>query len=86
VYSLLDAAKFLIIRECYLLQRGIFEECTVFVRDYGPYFFGSKYAQAWWRFQSPRNLTFLYDWVDDEITSIDPEYNLKELRAIREGH
>lgn len=86
VNAYLDAAKFLIIRECYLLRRGIFEECTVFVRDYGPYFFGSKYAQAWWRLQSPQNLEFLYDWVDTEISSIDPEYNLKELRAIQAGH
>jgi len=37
VNAYLDAAKVLTIRECYLLRRGIFEECTVFVRDYGPY-------------------------------------------------
>lgn len=82
----LDAAKFLLIRECYLYERGIFTECTVFVREYGPYFFGNPYAQSWWRVQSPKNLTFLDAWVDDEISEIDPEYNLKELRAIHEGY
>ena len=86
INAYLDAAKFLIIRECYLYLRGIFTECTVLVGEYGPYFFGSSYAQSWWRLQSPRNLTFLDGEVDDEISSIDPEYNLKELRAIQGGY
>lgn len=85
INAYLDAAKFLIIRECYLYERGIFTECTVLVREYGPYFFGSTYAQTWWRLQSPKNLTFLPAWVDDEIAGIDPDYNLKELRAIQGG-
>ena len=83
VNAYLDAVKFLIIRECYLVEREIFTECSIFVREYGPLFFGSRYAQTWWRFQSPQELSFLPGWVDDEITSIDPEYNLKELRAIK---
>lgn len=86
VNAYLDAAKFLIIRECYLYERGIFTECEVIVRQYGPYFFGNSYAQIWWRLQSTRKLAFLPVWVDDEITSIDPEYNLKELRAIQGEH
>ena len=81
VNAYLDAAKLLIIRECYLYERGIFTECSIFVREYGPYFFGNSYAQSWWRLQSPRELSFLPSWVDDEISSIDPEYNLKELDA-----
>ena len=83
VDAYLDAAKFLIIRECYLVARGIFTECSVLVDEYGPYFFGNSYAQRWWRLQSPRDLTFLDPWVDDAITSIDPDYNLKQLRAMR---
>lgn len=83
VSAYLDAAKYLIIRECYLVVRKIFDECSVLVREYGPSFFGSQYAQSWWRLQSPRDLTFLEGWVDDEITGIDPEYNLKELRALK---
>ena len=86
VNAYLDAAKFLIIRECYLYERGIFTECEIIVRQYGPYFFGNSYAQTWWRLQSPRKLRFLPGWVDDEITGIDPEYNLKELRAIQGEH
>ena len=86
VNAYLDAAKFLIIRECYLYERGIFTECHVIVKEYGPYFFGNSYAQAWWRLQAPRQLKFLEGWVDDEITSIDPEYNLKELQAIQGRH
>jgi hypothetical protein len=86
VNAYLDAAKFLIIRECYLYERGIFAECGIIVREYGPYFFGSRYAQTWWRLQSPQKLAFLPGWVKDEITGIDPEYNLKELRAIQGEH
>ncbi len=85
VNAYLDAAKLLIIREGYLYKLEIFTECTVAVHQYGPYFFGSSYAQTWWRLQSPRTLKFLESWVDDAISSIDPEYNLKELRAIQAG-
>lgn len=83
VNAYLDAAKFLIIRECYLVLREIFTECNVLVREYAPYFFGNSYAQTWWRLQAPRNLSFLEGWVDDEISGIDPQYNLKELRTIQ---
>ncbi len=86
VNAYLDAVKLLMIRECYLLERDIFTECSVFVLEYGPYFFGNSYAQTWWQLQSPRELSFLPGWVDDEISSIDPEYNLKELQAIRGEH
>lgn len=85
VNAYLDAAKLLIIRECYLYQRGIFTECSIAVHEYGPYFFGNDYAQEWWRLQSPKSLSFLENWVDDSISRIDPEYNLKELRAIQAG-
>ena len=83
VNAYLDAAKFLIIRECYLYERGIFTECEIIVREYGSYFFGNSYAQKWWRLQSPKKLSFLPGWVDDEIAGIDSEYNLKELRALQ---
>ena len=83
VNAYLDAAKYLIIRECYLVVRKIFDECSVLVREYGPSFFGSRYAQSWWRLQSPRELAFLEGWVDDEITGVDPDHNLTELRALK---
>lgn len=86
VNAYLDAAKFLIVRECYLKERGIFTECEIMVRQYGPYFFGNSYAQSWWQLQSPSELNFLPAWVNDEITGIDSEHNLGELRAIQEGY
>ena len=85
INAYLDAVKFLIIRECYLYERGIFTECEIFVHEYGSYFFGNSYAQTWWRLQSPEKLSFLPDWVDRQISDIDPEFNLKELRAIEGG-
>lgn len=80
----LDAVKLLIIRECYLMQREVFTECHIMVREYGPYFFGNSYAQSWWRLQNPQQLSFLPAWVDAEITAIDPDLNLRQLRAQQE--
>ena len=85
INAYLDAVKFLIIRECYLYERGIFTECEIFVHEYGSNFFGNSYAQTWWRLQSPEKRSFLPDWVDRQISDIDPEFNLKELRAIEGG-
>lgn len=82
----LDAVKLLIIRECYLKEREVFTECEVIVREYGPYFFGNRYAQSWWKLQSPQELTFLPGWVDTEITAIDPGLNLRQLQALQEMH
>ncbi len=83
VNAYLDAAKFLIIRECYLVVRGVFGECDILVRQYGAYFFGNGYAQDWWQLQSAKELTFLPAWVDEEISGVDPQYNLRELRSLR---
>ena len=79
----LDAVKLLIIRECYLKERGVFTECEVIVREYGPFFFGNRYAQAWWPLQNARELTFLPSWVNSEITAIDPDINMLELNQIQ---
>lgn len=81
----LDAVKMLLIRECYLTERGVFTECDIMVREYGPFFFGNRYAQSWWRLQSPGELTFLPSWVDEEIRGIDAESNLRQLEEIQAG-
>jgi hypothetical protein len=85
VNGYLDAVKLLIIRECYLKERGVFTECAVIVREYGPFFFGNRYAQSWWRLQSPQGLTFLPSWVDAEIAGIDADSNLRQLEEIQTG-
>jgi hypothetical protein len=81
----LDAVKLLFIRECYLKEREVFTECEVIVHEYGPFFFGNRYAQSWWRLQDPQELTFLPNWVDDEIADIDAGSNLRQLKEVHEG-
>jgi len=85
VNGYLDAVKLLLIRECYLKERGVFTECYIMVREYGPFFFGNRYAQSWWRLQSPRELSFLPGWADEDIRGIDAESNLRELEETQEG-
>ena len=69
VDSVLHAAKTLFMRECYLTDRGVFAECRGLVLNIGPVFFGSEYAQTWWRTQRGDE-PILPDWIDEQITNI----------------
>lgn len=84
VNGYLDAVKLLLIRECYLMERGVFTECDIMVNEYGPFFFGNRYAQTWWRLQSPGNLSFLPAWVDEQIRDMDAGSNLRQLEEVHE--
>jgi hypothetical protein len=84
VNAYLDAFVYLIVRDCYLKDREVFVECEIIVREYGPIFFGNRYAQLWWQIQDRKKMTFLPNWVDAEISAIDPEANLRRLQAIQE--
>ena len=85
INAYLDSFKFLIIRDCYLMQRGVFTECEVIVREYGEQYFGNRYAQSWWRLQKPESLTFLPDWVDATIRSFDTNSNMQQLDDVMNG-
>lgn len=82
VNGYLEAFTYLILRDCYLKEREVFVECDVIVREYGPRFFGNRYAQSWWRLQKAGDLEFMPDWVDAVITDIDPESNRRFLDAL----
>ena len=86
INSYLYAAKMLIQRECYLAYRTIFKSCRPFVRQHIHHFFGSKYAQSWWRVnrQLERNRP-LEEWVEDEIENLAPDSISGELERIRDG-
>ena len=85
INAYLDSFKFLILRDCYLMQRGVFTECEVIVREYGEQFFGNSYAQSWWRLQKPETLTFLPDWVDPIIRGFDTNANMQQLDDVISG-
>ena len=84
VNGYLEAFTYLMIRECYLKERGIFDECEIIVREYGPRLFGNHYAQSWWKLQNAGDMAFLPDWVDAAITGIDPDSNIGFLDALHE--
>ncbi len=69
VEGVLLAAKTFFMRECYLNYRGVFPDCRGLVMHIGPTFFGSEYAQQWWRAHRGGE-PLLPDWIDDEIASI----------------
>jgi hypothetical protein len=84
VNAYLEAYTYLILRDCYLMEREVFIECEIIVREYGPRFFGNHYAQSWWKLQNAGDLEFMPDWVDAAITGIDPESNARLLNVLRE--
>jgi hypothetical protein len=53
VNAYLEAYTYLVTRGCYLRERGVFVECEIIVREYGPRFFGNHDAQSWWKLQKP---------------------------------
>ena len=82
VNGYLEAFTLLVIRECYLVLQGVFGECRIIVREYGPLFFGNEYAQAWWRAQDVSGISFIPGWLDAEIRAIDPQFNQTQLRVL----
>ncbi len=80
----LQAAKALLVRECYLVNRGVFVECNDMVRAQLQNFFGSSYAQSWWR-QNWYGNSHLEDWVNDEVKDLDADATRSDLQSIRDG-
>lgn len=84
INSLLRATRALFVRECYLKDMGVYEECDVMVRVNAPYYFGSKYAQTWWR-KNWRVGPYTPEWMNDEVLKLNSDSNQLLLREIREG-
>ncbi len=70
-------------RECYLVRRGVFPDCEAMIRAYIPVFFGNEYAQKWWKV-SKSNLS-LPEWIDQEISRLDPETEMRTIESIRQN-
>lgn len=78
----LEAITELFFRECYLVARGVFNECEAIARANIPLFFGSRYAQAWWADSKMRPL--LPSWMDEEIRGLDSDTELQRLEALKD--
>ena len=86
INSYLYGAKLLMVRECYLAYRGVFRSCEPFVKDHVRHFFGSRYAQSWWRVNRQHQGRKPIDQlIEVEIENLAPDSNSEELRSIRDG-
>ena len=86
INSYLYAAKMLIQRDCYLAYRGVFSTCRAFVRRHIGHFFGSRYAQSWWRVDRQQNSARPFDeWIEEEFEKLAPDAQSGELKRIRDG-
>lgn len=80
----LHAVKTTFIRECYLKERGVFDECAEMIRSRLPLTFGSAYAQTWWRLNWAPH-PYIPNWVSDEIAGLDGDTNQQYFQELREG-
>jgi hypothetical protein len=77
----LESVSGIFFRECYLVRRGVFAECEGFIRAHIPIFFGNEYAQKWWK--GSKQKSYLPDWVDEEISKLDPKTEMRQIEDIR---
>lgn len=84
INSFLSSVKAHFIRECYLVQRGVYQECVELIRAIGPDYFGSTYAQLWWK-QNWKPTLYLPEWVNDEILGLSNNSSRQELLQLREN-
>ena len=68
----------LYIRECYLVERGIYVECEGILRGTVPEYFGNQYAQSWWRLNGQDIApNFLPGGISTLIEGMDPNASLQ---------
>ncbi len=82
INSYLLGAKMLFIRECYLVARGVFADCTGFVNDNARRLFGSRYAKTWWRLNWAPH-PYIPDWVNDLVVGLDDDATQQQLKELR---
>jgi hypothetical protein len=80
----LQTAKLLFIRECYLVERGVFAECDDTIRGNMRNYFENEFAKAWWK-QNDRPNSYLPDWLSGEIAELDSDGNRRRLEELMES-
>ncbi len=84
INGLLNQIMNMMIRECYLMERGIYPQCANLIRLPLRRFFGSKYAQSWWRVNRVP-IRLLPDWIDEEIAALETDRILRGLDDVKAG-
>ena len=82
INNYLSAVQSLFVRECYLLARDVYGECDEMFKANAPFFFGSQYAQTWWKRNWSPSL-YTPSWMNDEVENLDIEVGRRMLEEIR---
>lgn len=85
VNAVLTMVKNAFMRECYLAGMGVFEECNYLLRDQARNFFGSSYAQSWWRLNKPPNGYGLEKPLDAVISHLEGDASLRMIEELKQG-
>ena len=81
VNNYLQSVTQLFFRECFLMRRNVFIECEDLIRSHVPLFFGNAYAKKWWEGSMMKR--YLPEWVDEEISRVDPQAEIERIEEIR---
>ena len=66
-------------RDCFIVDRGIFEECTEQIHSLTPFYFGNEYSQRWWQTNKQNTAYSLPAWADEHIAGLDSNSTLHLL-------
>jgi len=66
-------------RDCFIKDRGIFEECDEQIQSLTPFYFGNEFSQRWWQLNKQDTIYALPAWVDDHISGLDKDLTLRLL-------
>jgi hypothetical protein len=79
----LRSVKAMFIRECYLVERGVFAECENSLRSNSRQFFQNAFAQEWWKQNDGPN-PYLPNWLSEEIAEFDPTENQRQFEQLQQ--
>lgn len=72
----------ILMRECFIVTRGVFVECEDVFDELFPFYFGNQYSQQWWQANKSHSAYPLPAWVDKKISELDPSQTLRRLNGL----
>ena len=69
--SLLNSVTLAYSRECYLVARGIFEECTNILNATADRYFGNQYARSWLEQRKDKMSKLIVDQLEAKLANVE---------------
>ena len=85
IHFFLAAMLQTMIRECYLMDRGVFVECGGLVRSILRNYFENEFAKNWLMSRAG-NIPWMPDWFTSEVAELDTNGILRRLEESREPY